>query len=91
MPRSTLSPGCGTDTDADHDQIRVQLLASGKRHRMLRDRGDSRTEMKPHTVLFMDRAHHLSDRRAHNTLHRVRLRRNDVHLQIPATERGRHF
>ena len=38
---------------------------------MLRDRGDSRTEMKPHTVLFMDRAHHLSDRRAHNTLHRI--------------------
>ena len=58
---------------------------------MLRDRGDSRTEMKSHTVLFMDRAHHIADRRAHNTLHRALLRCNDIHLQAPITECGRHF
>jgi|SRR5580704_1096280 hypothetical protein len=28
-PRRLCKPSCGTDTDADHDQIGIQLLAGG--------------------------------------------------------------
>ena len=47
--------------------------------------------MKCYPVRFVDRAHHVADRRAHDPFHGASFGRNNVYLQPPDPQRSRDF
>ena len=75
--------------DADDDEIGLQHAAALQRRALAVDRGHGVAEMKDDAVLLMQGADEIAHLRPQHALHRPRLRRHDMDLDLARAQRRR--
>ena len=73
--------------DADHDQVGLERAAALQRGALAVDRGDGVAEMEDDAVLLVQRAHEVAELGAEDALHRPRLGRDHMHLDVAGAQR----